>query len=85
MNPISTNIVSSSAYSFYSEDHTIQLPKNKSIDGGGNGGAKIYGRDLREFDDNDFDSLLDNLTMDELQDLNNELDPDVSSIVWLKR
>lgn len=81
MNPIATDIISSSTnYSFYSEDHTIQLPKKKPIDGsGGNGGAaKLYGRDLREYDDNDIDSLLDNLTMEELQDLNNEMDPDVS-------
>lgn len=77
MNPISTNIVQASAYSFYSEDHTIQLPKQKGLDGG-NGGAKIYGRDIGEFNDNDIDDLLDNLTMEELQDLNAEMDPDVS-------
>jgi hypothetical protein len=76
MNPVATNI-NTSSYSFYAEDHTIQIPKRKSIDGAG-AGAKLYGRDLSGFDDNDIDDLLDNLTMEELQDLNNEMDPDVS-------
>lgn len=77
MNPVATNI-NASNYSFYAEDHTIQLPKRKSIDGGGGAGAKLYGRDLSGFDDGDIDDLLDNLTMEELEDLNNEMDPDVS-------
>jgi hypothetical protein len=78
MNPISNTIVSSTTnYSFYAEDHTIQIPQKKALDGGNGGGAKIYGRDLRDFDDTDIDSLLDNLSMEELQDLNKEMDPDV--------
>jgi hypothetical protein len=82
MNPVATSI-NASSYSFYAEDHTIQLPKRKSIDGGGGAGAKIYGRDLSGFDDNDIDDLLDNLTMEELEDLNNEMDPDVGSyVLW---
>lgn len=76
MNPIATSI--NSPYSFYAEDHTIQLPSKKSTDGNGGTGAKIYGRDIRDFDDNDIDDLLDNLTVEELEDLNNEMDPDVS-------
>ncbi|KAI6210395.1 Tropomodulin [Aphelenchoides besseyi] len=60
---------------FYSEDHTIQIPEAKKSDG-----AKFYGRDLMEFEDDDLDSLLDNLTLEELEDLNNDFDPDNSSL-----
>lgn len=40
--------------------------------------TKVFGRDLREYDDVDIDSLLTKLTTEELEELNNEVDPDVS-------
>ncbi|KAI6242418.1 Tropomodulin [Aphelenchoides fujianensis] len=72
-------VASAAKTNFYSEDHTIQLPKSKPA-GGDGGGAKYYGRDLMDFGDDDIDDLLDNLTMEELEDLNNDLDPDNSSL-----
>jgi len=38
--------------------------------------TKLYGRDLKEYEDIDFDSLLEQLTEAELEELNNECDPD---------
>lgn len=42
------------------------------------GGDKLYGRELRDVDDKDIESLLANLSVEELEDLNNDFDPDVS-------
>jgi len=47
------------------------------------GAAKFYGRDLREYDDKDIEGLLSNLSMEELEDLNNDFDPDViNDFLW---
>lgn len=40
--------------------------------------AKLYGRDLSEYDDVDIDTLLAQLSADEVQILAKEVDPDVS-------
>lgn len=40
--------------------------------------TKLFGKDLKEYDDVDIDSLLTKLTTEELEELNNEVDPDVS-------
>lgn len=40
--------------------------------------AKLYGRDLSEYDDVDVDTLLAQLSADEIQILAKEVDPDVS-------
>uniref|UniRef100_A0A7E4V0U7 Tropomodulin n=1 Tax=Panagrellus redivivus TaxID=6233 RepID=A0A7E4V0U7_PANRE len=40
--------------------------------------SKLYGRDLRDYDDNDLETLLGKLSTDELEDLNNDFDPDNS-------
>ncbi|KAH7724937.1 LMOD1 protein [Aphelenchoides avenae] len=65
-----------SAFSYYSEETTIAAPTAKNPSGGA--GAKLYGRDLREFDDKDIENLLAKLSTDELEDLNNDFDPDNS-------
>jgi len=41
--------------------------------------AKLYGKDLSEYDDIDVDQLLAELTPEELNILAKEVDPDVSS------
>ncbi len=38
---------------------------------------KLYGKDLRDYDDLDVDALLAKLTPEELEELNNDVDPDV--------
>ena len=38
---------------------------------------KLYGKDLKEFDDIDVDDLLGELTAEELEILSKEVDPDV--------
>lgn len=40
--------------------------------------AKLYGKDLSEYDDVDIDTLLAQLSADEVQILAKEVDPDVS-------
>ncbi len=42
---------------------------------------KLYGKDLRDFDDTDLEQLLAKLSPEELEDLNNDFDPDVSRSV----
>lgn len=42
--------------------------------------AKLYGKDLSEYDDIDVDKLLAELTPEELNILAKEVDPDVSSL-----
>lgn len=40
--------------------------------------TKLYGKNLSTYDDADIDVLLAKLTPEELEELNNEVDPDVS-------
>ena len=40
--------------------------------------TKLFGKDLKEYEDIDIDKLLEGLTPEQLEDLNYELDPDVS-------
>lgn len=49
------------------------------------GGEKLYGKDLHEFNDKDIESLLTNLTTEELEDLNNDFDPDVNFLIKYKQ
>lgn len=42
--------------------------------------AKLYGKDLSEYDDIDVDTLLAQLSAEEISILAKEVDPDVSSI-----
>ncbi|CAK5062352.1 unnamed protein product [Meloidogyne enterolobii] len=76
---------------FYAEEKTLAAPKSMKQSGPTSGGlathapslasggaAKFYGRDLREYDDKDIEGLLSNLSMEELEDLNNDFDPDNS-------
>lgn len=65
--------------SFYSEEKTLSVQNgNKKSNALIGGGEKFYGRELRDFDDKEIESLLSNLTTEELEDLNNDFDPDVS-------
>lgn len=43
--------------------------------------TKLYGKDLKEYEDVDIDTLLAKLTPEELEELNNEVDPDVSRFI----
>lgn len=45
--------------------------------------AKLYGKDLSEYDDIDVDTLLSQLSPEEISILAKEVDPDVSQIVLL--
>jgi hypothetical protein len=49
--------------------------------------AKLYGKDLSEYDDIDVDTLLSQLSAEEINILAKEVDPDVSILVlslsWL--
>ncbi|VDP51901.1 unnamed protein product, partial [Heligmosomoides polygyrus] len=38
--------------------------------------TKLSGRGLKDLDDHDIDGLLSNLSIEELEDLNNDFDPD---------
>lgn len=42
--------------------------------------AKLYGKDLSEYDDIDVDTLLAQLSAEEISILAKEVDPDVSTI-----
>ncbi len=42
--------------------------------------TRLYGRELREYDDIDFETLLSKLSSEELEELNNDVDPDVNSL-----
>lgn len=39
---------------------------------------KLYGRELRDYDDSDLEALLNKLSVEELEELDNAFDPDVS-------
>ena len=43
--------------------------------------AKLYGKDLSEYDDVDVDALLAQLSPEEINILAKEVDPDVSSVI----
>lgn len=42
--------------------------------------SRLYGKDLKAYEDLDVDTLLSRLTAEELEELNNEVDPDVSTL-----
>lgn len=42
--------------------------------------TKLFGRDLKEYEDVDIDTLLSKLSADELEELNNDVDPDVRNL-----
>lgn len=44
--------------------------------------AKLYGKDLNEYDDVDVDTLLAQLSPEEINILAKEVDPDVSKSLW---
>lgn len=78
---------------YYSEEKSLDAARDKNsvlgLDGKtsdgvykkpGTGGPKLYGRELREYEDKDIEGILSKLTTDELNELNNDLDPDNSSL-----
>ncbi|VDK17324.1 unnamed protein product [Anisakis simplex] len=69
-------------YSYYSEEKSLTAPSTRSTAGinSGGGGLKLYGKDLRDFDDADLEGLLSKLSPEELEDLNNDFDPDNSML-----
>lgn len=66
MIPVSKN------FSYYAEEATLTAPPASRTQ------AKLYGREFREYDDNDIESLLGKLSVDEMEELNNDFDPDVN-------
>lgn len=46
--------------------------------------AKLYGKDLSEYDDIDVDTLLSQLSPEEISILAKEVDPDVSLVVLFR-
>ncbi|VDD91287.1 unnamed protein product [Enterobius vermicularis] len=70
MNPIGS-------YSYYSEEQTISVPQAARPQ---NPGYKLYGKNLRDLDDVDFEGLLSKLSPEELEDLNSDFDPDNSML-----
>lgn len=65
----------SNTYSYYSEETNIIAPAARTKVG--TAAPKIYGKELRDFDDADLEGLLSKLSPEELEDLNSDLDPDV--------
>lgn len=73
---------------YYAEEKTLAASKSLNKNTGcadgltspnsGHAGKKLYGRDLRDYDEKDIEGLLSNLSTDELEDLNNDFDPDNS-------
>jgi tropomodulin len=61
---------------YYSEETTIAAPTSKAT--GGTGSGKFYGRKLTDYEDKDLENLLNDLSVEELEDLNNDFDPDNS-------
>ncbi|KHJ92620.1 Tropomodulin [Oesophagostomum dentatum] len=68
-------------FSYYAEEKTFSAPSAKPA--GRNppiSQAKLNGRGLKDLDDHDIDGLLSSLSIDELEDLNNDFDPDNSML-----
>ncbi|ETN85504.1 Tropomodulin [Necator americanus] len=63
-------------FSYYSEEKTFSAPFPKSGRHPPISQAKLNGKGLKDLDDHDIDGLLSNLSIDELEDLNNDFDPD---------
>lgn len=61
---------------YYSEETNIIAPAARTKVG--TAAPKIYGKELRDFDDADLEGLLSKLSPEELEDLNSDLDPDNS-------
>uniref|UniRef100_A0AC34QUG7 Tropomodulin n=1 Tax=Panagrolaimus sp. JU765 TaxID=591449 RepID=A0AC34QUG7_9BILA len=59
---------------YYAEEATLTAPPASRTQ------AKLYGRDFREYDDNDIESLLGKLSVDEMEELNSDFDPDNSML-----
>ncbi|RCN36895.1 hypothetical protein ANCCAN_17221 [Ancylostoma caninum] len=65
---------------YYSEEKTFSAPFAKVGRNPPISQAKLNAKGLKDLDDHDIDGLLSNLSIDELEDLNNDFDPDVSGI-----
>uniref|UniRef100_A0A8R1EUV2 Uncharacterized protein n=1 Tax=Caenorhabditis japonica TaxID=281687 RepID=A0A8R1EUV2_CAEJA len=64
-------------HSYYSEEKTFSAP-SANTQKGSQLPSKVYNKGLKDLEDNDIEGLLSKLSMDELEDLNNDFDPDVS-------
>ncbi|GMR53465.1 hypothetical protein PMAYCL1PPCAC_23660 [Pristionchus mayeri] len=58
---------------YYTEERTFVQPDR-------NTGDKLFGKGLKNLDDTDLEGLLDKLSPEELEDLNNDFDPDNSML-----
>lgn len=58
---------------YYTEERTFVQPDR-------NAGDKLFGKGLKNLDDTDLEGLLDKLSPEELEDLNNDFDPDNSML-----
>ncbi|KAL6730470.1 hypothetical protein Aduo_001445 [Ancylostoma duodenale] len=65
---------------YYSEEKTFSAPFAKVGRNPPISQAKLNAKGLKDLDDHDIDGLLSNLSIDELEDLNNDFDPDNSML-----
>uniref|UniRef100_A0A914EMD2 Tropomodulin n=1 Tax=Acrobeloides nanus TaxID=290746 RepID=A0A914EMD2_9BILA len=66
---------------YYAEETTLKAPtltKKTTTITDAPGSVKLYGRELRDYEDTDLENLLNKLSVEELEDLNNDFDPDNS-------
>ncbi|CAB3410675.1 unnamed protein product [Caenorhabditis bovis] len=66
-------------HSYYSEEQTFSAPSANTQKGTALP-SKVYSKGLKDLEDNDFEGLLSKLSIDELEDLNNDFDPDNSML-----
>ncbi|EFO90715.1 CRE-UNC-94 protein [Caenorhabditis remanei] len=66
-------------HSYYSEEKTFSAP-SANTQQGNNLPSKVYNKGLKDLEDNDIEGLLSKLSIDELEDLNNDFDPDNSML-----
>ncbi|CAD6184541.1 unnamed protein product [Caenorhabditis auriculariae] len=72
--------VAMSKTDYYSEQQTFNVPAANTQKGAGLPPQKIYGKGLKDLEDTDIEGLLSKLSIDELEDLNNDFDPDNSML-----
>ncbi|PAV85293.1 hypothetical protein WR25_03589 [Diploscapter pachys] len=67
-------------HSYYSEEQTFNVPSAKTQVGNTVAPHKVYSKGLKDLEDGDIESLLSKLTPNEMEELNNEIDPDNSML-----
>ncbi|XGW19304.1 hypothetical protein V3C99_003271 [Haemonchus contortus] len=79
--PSSSSSSQMSKTDYYSEEKTFSAtPYTKPTRAPPISQTKLNARGLKDLDDHDIDGLLSNLSIEELEDLNDDFDPDVSLV-----